>query len=85
MSVEARGNLNNEQMYMKQQFKENDNRLSFGEQWEMSMFLMDNPYVTADDAAILFTAKFSKQITSRVICAVEDQCYVDATIELDDN
>ena len=78
MSVEARASFSNEQMYVKQQYKENDSRLSPGEQWEMSLFLLDNPYVTADDAAILFTAKFSKHVSSRVICAVEDQFYVDA-------
>ena len=33
--------------------KERSNQLSDHEQWEMSNFLMDNPYVTADDAAIL--------------------------------
>ena len=34
--------------------KERTYSLSEYEQWEMSTFLMDNPYVTADDAAILF-------------------------------
>lgn len=38
---------------------------------EMSDFLTKNPRVTVDDCSILFTAKFGKQISSRVISTMK--------------
>lgn len=45
--------------------------LSHEQRKEMSDFLTKNPRVTVDDASILFTAKFGKQISSRVISTMK--------------
>ena len=45
--------------------------LSHEQRKEMSDFLTKNPRVTVEDASILFTAKFGKQISSRVISTMK--------------
>ena len=40
---------------------------------EILTFLINNPYATADDTSILFTAKFNTNITSENIIRMEDE------------
>ena len=40
--------------------------------FEVTNFLLLNPFVTADDASILFTAKFGKLISSSDIFSIEE-------------
>ena len=40
--------------------------------FEVTNFLLINPFVTADDASILFTAKFGKLISTNDIFSIEE-------------
>ena len=39
---------------------------------EILTFLVNNPYATADDTSILFTAKFKTKISSQTIIGLEE-------------